>query len=116
METEKAKVIVTLGYPAIEPILPELIKWMQDFNWPVTKVLQPFLASIGAPLAPHIREVLKSHDDIWKFWVISCIVSESKELAGLLKPELRRLASSPTVGEHDEEIDVQAKEILARLQ
>jgi len=115
METEKAEALVALGYPCIEPILPELIEWMQDCNWPVAQVLQPFLASIGAPLAPHIREVLQSDDDVWKYWVISCIVSESSELACLLTAELQCIALSPTVGEHEHEVDAQARAILERL-
>jgi len=115
MDTDKADAIVALGYPKVAPILPALVGWMQDMNWPVARLLQPFLANIGAPLAPHIRAVLNSNDDIWKFWTLRFIVAESAELAALLKPELYRLASSSTVGEQAEEVDVQAKEILRSL-
>lgn len=112
IQTEKAEAIVALGFPAVEPILPALVEWMQDINWPVAQVLQPFLAGIGAPLAPHVRRVLETTDEIWKYWVLRCIVRESSELAESLQTELLRLAQSPTSSELKEEIDVQAREIL----
>ncbi len=115
IETEKAEAIVALGFPAVAPVLPLLVEWMQDMNWPVAQTLQPFLASIGAPLAPHIRHVLETDDDIWKYWVVRCVVGESDELAQVLKPELLRLASLPTPGEADEEVDQMAREILERV-
>lgn len=115
METEKAKAIVALGFPAVAPVLRLLVEWMQDINWPVAKTLQPFLASIGAPLAPHIRHVLETDDDIWKYYVVCFVVGKSDELARVLKPELLRLASLPTPGEVDEEVDQMAREILVRV-
>jgi hypothetical protein len=115
IETEKAEAIVALGFPVVAPILPRLVEWMQDINWPVAQTLQPFLASIGAPLAPHVRHVLATNDEIWKYWIVRCIVGESVELAQVLKPELQRLASLPTPGEVEEEVDQMAREILARV-
>lgn len=113
MDTERAEAIITLGFPAVEPILPALLEWMQDINWPVAQVLQPFLASIGGPLAPHIRNVLQTDDDIWKDWVLRYIVAQSSELQTMLRGDLERLSTSPTWGEHAEQLDILAKTILA---
>lgn len=115
LETDKAEAIIAQGFPAVEPVLPALLEWMQDINWPVAQTLLPFLASIGEPLAPHVRQVLETKDEIWKYWVIRCLVRESIELARALKPELQRLALEPTPGEREEELDVVAKEILLRI-
>lgn len=112
LETERARAVIALGFPAVEPILPELVEWMQDINWPVAQTLQPFLASIGLPLAPHVRHVLATSDESWKYWVLRSIVMESPELVEALQAELRRLVQFPTLGEAKEEIDVLAKEIL----
>ena len=111
-DTDKAKAVVSLGFPAVEPALPSLMEWMQDINWPVAQVLQPFLAHIGAPLEPHIRVVLQSDDEIWKFWVLQQIVAKSEDLVQLFQPELRRLANQATPKEQAEELDVLAKTIL----
>lgn len=116
LDTASAEQLVALGFPAIEPVLPQLFEWMQDFNWPVAQVLQHVLANIGAPLAPHVRKVLSQDDEIWKYWVLHCIVRESKELAQALRPDLERLVSSPTASEKIEEVDLVATEILEGMQ
>jgi hypothetical protein len=111
-DTDKAEAVVALGYPVVEPILPALIEWMQDMNWPVARTLQPFLASIGRPLIPHVRRVLSTSDEIWKYGVLHGIVRESAELALELSPELERLARSPTPAERQEKLDELAKDVL----
>ena len=58
------------GYPVAAPILPNLLETVQDMNWPVAQTLAPFLATIGEPLAPHIRKIFETDDKIWKAWVI----------------------------------------------
>ena len=73
-DTERAEAIVALGFPTVEPILSTLLEWMQDINWPVAQVLAPFLANIGGPLAPHVRPILQTDDDIWKYWILDCII------------------------------------------
>ncbi|MHC2333735.1 DUF5071 domain-containing protein [Bradyrhizobium sp. USDA 4454] len=112
-DTERAEAIVALGFPAVEPILSTLLEWMQDINWPVAQVLAPFLANIGGPLAPHVRPILQTDDDIWKYWILDCIVAKSPELRTLLRTDLERLSTAPTQGERAEELDSLAKAILS---
>lgn len=89
--------------------------WLRDYNWPVAHVLAPFLATIGSPVIPEVHRVLQTNDDVWKYWVLMCIVAESHEVAEALQEELTRLAESPTSGEVAEEVNVVAQEILHRL-
>ncbi|MGY3446177.1 hypothetical protein ACVW17_006178 [Bradyrhizobium sp. USDA 4473] len=112
MDTGRAKAITALSHAEVEPILPALLEWMQDINWPVAQVLQPFLAGIGEPLAPHVRSVLKTDDDVWKRWVLLHIVAASPELLAMLGDDIERLATYPTPGERAEELDIVAKGLL----
>jgi hypothetical protein len=98
---ERAEAIVRLGYPAVVPILPQLLEWIQDYNWPVAHVLFPFLASIGEPLAPYVRDVLATNDTIWKAWIMG-IVAASPPLAASLQAELQRLAAMIPQDEDEE--------------
>ncbi|SEU24192.1 protein of unknown function [Variovorax sp. OV084] len=109
----KAEAIVALGYPAVDALLPELIAWMQDINWPVAKVLIPFLAGIGEPLAPHLCMIFESEDHIWKYWVLDKLVAPSPRLAVAVGPYLLRLALNPSPGESEEGVDEIARRILA---
>jgi hypothetical protein len=114
-DTDKAEILVKLGYPAVAPILSDLIQWLQDYNWSVAHVLGPFLASIGLPLLPEVRRVLETDDNTWKYWILCCLVELSPELGTALRDDLTRLASAPTAGEEAEELHTKAREILESL-
>jgi hypothetical protein len=110
---ENARAIIAKGYPAIAPVLPELMEWLQDPNWPIHRVIAPFLGTIGEPLIPHVRDVLASNDDGWKYQVLEHIVATSPEIVTALRLQLTRMATEPTSGEKAEEVDQIAKNILA---
>ena len=112
-DLERARAAVEAGYPVVEPILGELIEWLQDCNWPVAHILAPFLASIGAPLVPYIWRVLRTDDEIWKYWVIPLLIGTlPKGIAAEFRPELERLCYSPLPNEKREGLDEQARDVL----
>lgn len=111
-EVEKASALVKLGFPAVESVIPQILEWTQDPNWPVGHVFQPFLADIGQPLAPYVRAILTGQDDSWKYSLLEAVVSQSPELARALRPELERMARNPSTGESNEEVNLVAIEIL----
>jgi len=115
LETEKASALVRLGFPVVEPVVPQILEWVQDLNWPVAQAFQPLLVGIGEPLAPHIRAVLCGSDDSWKYSLLTAVVSQSPELARALLPDLKRLVRNPSPGESREEVNQVAVEILEAL-
>ena len=54
--------IAARGYPAVEPILIDLLKWTRVDAWPVAKPARDFLASLGGQLATEVDEALGSSD------------------------------------------------------
>jgi hypothetical protein len=48
---QAASAVIALGYPAVAPILPDLLEWLQDYNWPVSRPIAEFLQ------ADHGREL-----------------------------------------------------------
>jgi hypothetical protein len=113
-DSERANAAIAAGYPAVAPILPELLEWLQDCNWPVARVLAPFLVSIGNPLIPHIQHIFDSNDEIWKYWIINVILRNSFELAVAFRNELERLAYSPTENEETQELNEVSQEVLEK--
>jgi len=113
-DTQAVEAVIRAGYPAVAPVLPELVEWLQDANWPVAHPLAPFLASIGIALLPHVEAVLRGDDLIWTYWLLTLVVVESEALAHALAPMLTRLASAPTAGEREEELDQAAQAIIDR--
>ena len=111
-DLDAANAAVRAGYPAVEPVLDELTEWLQDYNWPVADILAPFLASIGKPMIPRIDHVFSTDDDIWKYWMISCLIKKNRDLFKHYKPLLIRIATSPTENEKREELDEVARDAL----
>ena len=113
---ERLRSVTALGYPAVAPILPDLLVWLQDANWPISRSVARFLVSIGEPVFPFVREVLTGNDGIWKYWCIELFVRElPRPLAESFRPDLLRLANDPTAEDRSEEVDDRAREALARL-
>ena len=115
-DEDKAQALVDLGYPGNEPYLDHMFTWMQDWNWPVARVLQPFLASLGDPMVSRIQTVLEGNDSIWKYWCILCLINEMPiESAMKLKPSLESLISSPTDSDAEENVHSEARKAFGRL-
>lgn len=104
-----------LGYPAVAPVIPHLLEWIQDPNWPISRHVSGFLASIGDPVIPAIKEVLRGSDDIWKRSCLCLLKDMDHATASRLRSEITRLAVSPTVGETTEDVSDVARELLLRL-
>jgi Domain of unknown function (DUF5071) len=111
-DLERANAAVAAGSPAVEPVLGDLLTWLQDMNWPVARTLAPFLATIGLPLVPHVRAALDGDDLVWKYWIVSSLLRVSRPLAGAFRADIERFAYSPTESEAAEELDAVAREVL----
>jgi hypothetical protein len=107
---------VEAGWPAVRPVIRELVGWCLDGNWPVAKILGPFVGSLGAPAVDPVREVLNADDVPAAYFVMTGVVAEMppSALAGLAG-DLRRLAEAPTAEEETEELPRLALRQLARL-
>lgn len=112
-DTEAAAALVAASWENIAPVMPQILEWMQDLNWPVAHVFQPFLVSVGVPLVPFIRDVFATDDEQWKVNVLVSVVGFSPELATALRADLERMANNPTAGERLEGVSEEAREILA---
>src|SRR4051812_35799931 len=99
-DVERASALVRLGYPTVAPVLPAMMDWLQDMNWPVARVLAPFLVSLGDVVLPEVHRVLTSDDAVWKYWCLWAIVRELPQAAiEELHPLLVRLSQSPSPAE-----------------
>ena len=114
-DTAKAEQLIALGYPEVEPVLPQILEWLQDLNWPVAFVFRRFLIEIGAPLAPYVRAVLLTNDDRWKYSLMIGVVRDSPRMAQALRQDLERIARTPTAGELAEEVSEVSALVLNSL-
>jgi Domain of unknown function (DUF5071) len=105
--------LAELGYPTISPVLPDLIKWLQDANWPVARPIADLLVKIGKPVVPLLLEVLRGDDAVWKYWCLERVVRRlPSDVVADLRPDLERLAQYPSDSDRQEEVNLSANSLL----
>jgi hypothetical protein len=105
--------ISTLSDSEIEPLLPEILTWLQDSNWPIVWVVLPFVLHYPTLITEPVREILRTGDAAWIDVVLRNVVKEMPlAQRNELRIEIERMATEPTEEEKENEVDVDAREIL----
>lgn len=105
----------TLSDEEIAPILPSLLEWMKDMNWPIAQEMSALLAKHQKIIVPRIMEVMKPEqlECDWKNFIIWALLPKlDVEYLVMMKPCLLRIVENPTQGELSEETDIEAKNFL----
>lgn len=116
-DTSTIAKLLTLTEQELQIILPRLIRWYEDLNWPVTEELTPVMLKYPKLLVPLLIEAMdiSEKDDVFKYFVVVALVKEIPcQFHPELIPSLRRLAESPTVDEQLEDLEEVAQDILQR--
>ena len=116
-DVERARALVALGFPAVEPVVGDLFLWLRDFNWPVAREIAPFLSSLApSAVLPNVKAVLSSRDAIWKYWVLTLLVEHfPADSLRAIERELAQLATAPDTDDVAEGVDEIARDLLERL-
>ncbi|GAF06574.1 hypothetical protein JCM16418_539 [Paenibacillus pini JCM 16418] len=110
---ERVNELKNLDKKDLIKLLPELLVWLQDINWPIAREVAKLLLTIPQETIPYISSVLAGGDDIWKEWCLRYFVMElPNKLRQSLQEDLERIAYRPTKGEELEEVHLTAQEIL----
>ncbi|MGA3675863.1 DUF5071 domain-containing protein [Lysinibacillus agricola] len=115
-DNDSVEMIKKMDRDKILPLLPNLLEWIQDMNWPVAPSVLGLLLSFPEEIVPHVQVVLSSDDDNWKWFILHFLVIKLPiESRVQFREYLTRVAETPTHNELAEEIDEIAKEILATI-
>ena len=95
-------------------LLPGLLAWLYDPNWPVARALAPVLPRVGPALGPALADVLRTgDDDDGKASILASLGPLlTPEQFEAVRPELERLATHPTEGERREGAAEEAERLL----
>ena len=108
-----AIVLSKIGYPRVKLIIPELLEWIRDMNWPGAQEIVDLLITIDDEIIPYAKKVLKSGDGIWIIWLLSEVVSRwSKDLRNLIKDDLFDLSITLDNNLIIEGVDIQSMKLL----
>jgi hypothetical protein len=109
-DQEVIEALKKLSFEEIKPIVPELLEWLQDINWPIARPVAEVLKPFSDQLVPEILKILKTNDGIWKLWILTTLARTTKDQT-LLK-EIERIANYPTRDEIEDEVNAEAIAIL----
>ena len=111
--------LMTLTDDAIEPLIPKLLIWIQDMNWPVAPHVIKVLAKHRIATEKYLLSLLKPEqkDDIWKYNIIRYLLCEwpSSPDDELITSEIVRISECPTEGEKEELVDEAALKYLNKF-
>lgn len=115
-DIKTAEKLQDYGYDVIKPIIPELLTWIQDMNWPVAGTVANYLESVSEHLTDEIVCILRGTDEVWKYWCVKVFgLDTEKSIAPKLMAEFKRIATNPTQQEIDEEVQELTIELLNKL-
>jgi hypothetical protein len=97
----------------VKPFVNELLTWVQDYNWPISRPIAEFLSFHFSEITDELLIVLNGNDHIWKYWCIQCII-DNKIIDPILLFQLERIANEPTKREIEEEVNIVAQEVLRK--
>src|SRR5882757_8668456 len=93
-----------LSFEQLKPILPELLKWLQDMNWPVARSIADILKPFADKMTPELIKILKTNDSMWEFWVLINLARNTTD--PLLLTEIERIAKFPSKVEIEDEVNL----------
>ena len=115
-DVDKVEKLKKLDRNVLETLLPDLLEYTQDMNWPVASGVVEILLTFPKEIVSHVQVVLSSDDDNWKWFILHFLVIKLPvEFLVQFKDYLIRVAETPTQNEIAEELDEIAKEILDML-
>ncbi|WKL02965.1 DUF5071 domain-containing protein [Paenibacillus amylolyticus] len=101
----------------IKVIIPELMEWLQDGNWPISKPVEDLLLRLGEDLIPHIKDVLQTQDQQWEYFILVGLIDRLPiSHLSMLQTDLVRILESPTPDEVLEELDGVIVELLEKME
>lgn len=111
-DIETAKKLNQYSIDEIRPIVPALLEWLQDANWPVAYPIKLYLKKHVKHIQDEILTVFKTNDTLWKYWVLLALGDgiDDKRLID----EIKRIALAPTNLEKEDEVDQMAHELITK--
>lgn len=114
-DTSTIDELMKISEDEVKIILPELLCWIADFNWPIAKDMINVLKRFSNNLIPLIQNALSADesDDMLKYWIIRELMPVlSKEAQKQLLTDIKRICDFPTMTEEIEGVCEEAKEFI----
>lgn len=112
-DVEAVERLKTLPANELVPLLPELMTWMQDMNWPVAKPVVELLLTYPNEITPLIDDVLMGEDDMWIYWCLVELIPKLPFYSKLVLAERVEQIASGARGFHEDVVELAQQALLS---
>lgn len=112
-DTETAEKLNAFSIDEVRSIIPALLEWLQDGNWPAAYPVKLYLEKHVKHIQDEILMIFKTDDSLWKYWIM-LLLGEAIDDERLIN-EIKRIALTPTDCEKVDEVDQMANELIAKM-
>ena len=112
-DQEKIKLLKEQPFEKLIPIIPDLIGWLADGNWPISKPISELLNPHLNKISYHYLEILNGNDQEWKYFLIHSICNMAKDkIPNEILVKIESIANSPSKQEIEAEVNEIAEFLL----
>ncbi len=88
---------MAIGFPAVEPVLPQMLDWVKTIGSPVALVMCEFFVTLSDHAVPIVQKSLRSRGDLLKYAIVTRVVTRWPASAfAALRQDLLGLATGGT--------------------
>ena len=98
------------------PLLPQMLEWVQDLNWPVAKPMVEVLLQYPSEITPYVETVLLGSDDEWIYNCLVAIVPKLPFFSKLVLANAVERLATMAVTAHNEHVVEAAKAALQSIE
>lgn len=99
----------------IRDIIPQLLEWMQDMNWPQAPLIADYFSPYINEIQEELISILKSNDVMWKYWILHSLILHSEITPSQkILLEVKNVYLNATPHDKEAEVDIIASEILEK--
>ncbi|WP_020428299.1 DUF5071 domain-containing protein, partial [Paenibacillus riograndensis] len=110
---KSVEALARLERSMIIPLLPELLEWLQEMNWPIAAEIVDLLSKYKSETIPHIKTVFSQSDSIWIYNILAYLINKwDTDLVSILSSSLGELAHTIDIYE---DTDLLSIEILWKV-
>ena len=101
-DTEAARAVVQLGYPAVAPVLRDMLLWLGVYHSPVADIFAKFFAELSPQPVELIVKYIGTHSETLRNRILVDILQAwPREAIEQLRISLTTLATHPDVSNND---------------
>lgn len=103
-------------FQEIKFLIPELLEWLQDYNWPVADEVLQVLLQRENLVVPYVKEILEGPVDVnWFIWLMDLLIPTfTKEHKEEFREILYKMKNMEVIDEDTEDLAEEAEKCWER--